>query len=161
MFNSYSTPLFKYINFKKIILLSFFGVLISTISFAQSNNSGKLIIKVNEIRNQKGKVRVSIYNSSNGFPDSPDKAKYLAEGVIIKNSSIIVLKNMPYGYYAVSLIHDENMNGKLETNFLGIPKEGFGMSNDAKGFMGPPEFEQAKFKFKKNNQTIQIKMDYY
>jgi uncharacterized protein (DUF2141 family) len=51
------------------------------------------------------------------------------------------------GTYAVSVYHDENSNDKLDTNFLGIPREGVGASNNARGHMGPPKFDSAKFEW--------------
>jgi uncharacterized protein (DUF2141 family) len=53
----------------------------------------------------------------------------------------VVLENVVPGRYAVSFIHDENENKKLDTNFLGIPTEGFGFSRDAMGTFGPPGFD--------------------
>lgn len=147
--------------FTKFLFLSFMSLFFSSYSIAQETKSGTLTINVNGVKNQTGKIRISIYNSADGFPNSPNKAKYFAEGVIKDKSSIIEIKDLPYGSYAVSLIHDENNNLKVETNFLGIPKEGIGMSNDAKGTFGPPSFDEAKFNFSKENQVIKINMVYY
>jgi uncharacterized protein (DUF2141 family) len=54
-------------------------------------------------------------------------------------------------------VHDENDNKKMDTNFIGIPKEDFGCSNNATGFMGPPKYEDAKFMLEEN-KTIDIKI---
>ena len=54
-------------------------------------------------------------------------------------------KEIPKGEYAVAVFHDKNSNEKMDVNFLGIPKEAYGCSNNAKGFMGPPKYEDAKF----------------
>jgi uncharacterized protein (DUF2141 family) len=161
MYKSVAAPLLQTFNFKKYFLFLLFGLFFASVSIAQNNNSGKLIIEVNNINNNKGKIGVSVFNSSDGFPNATNKAKYLVLGNIAGNASRIEIENMPFGEYAVSIIHDENENNKLETNFLGIPNEGIGMSNDAKGTFGPPNFEQAKFKFSKNNQAIQINTVYY
>jgi len=56
----------------------------------------------------------------------------------------VVFENLEPGDYAVSVIHDRNNNGKLDTNRLGIPKEGFAFGNNAMGIFGPPSFENAK-----------------
>lgn len=137
------------------------GFLCSSYSFDQDNSSGKLIIKVSGVRNQNGKIIISIFKSADGFPGKPSKAEILAVGEINKNTAQVTVENIPFGDYAVSLVHDENDNKKMETNFLGIPNEGIGTSNDAKGTFGPPKFEQAKFKFSKDNQKIKINMVYY
>jgi uncharacterized protein (DUF2141 family) len=57
-------------------------------------------------------------------------------------------------------MHDENMNGKLDKNFVGAPKEGYGASNNPKKRMGPPKFDEAKFSLNKPEQTIEIKLMY-
>ncbi len=71
--------------------------------------------------------------------------------------AIVTFKNIPKGEYAVSFVHDENDNKKMDTNFFGIPKEDYGCSNNARGFMGPPKYEDAKFQLIEN-KTIDIKI---
>jgi uncharacterized protein (DUF2141 family) len=67
---------------------------------------------------------------------------------------------MPAGTYAVACLHDENKNGKLDTGLFGIPKEGTVASNHAKGFMGPPSFDKAKFSFSGTASTMDLRMGY-
>jgi uncharacterized protein (DUF2141 family) len=57
--------------------------------------------------------------------------------------AVVVFENVVPGRYALSFIHDENDNKKLDTNLIGIPKEGFGYSKDAMGRFGPPKFDDA------------------
>lgn len=69
----------------------------------------------------------------------------------------MVFENLPSGEYAISLYHDENENNKLDTGWFGIPNEGYGCSNNAKGMMGPPKYEDAKFQLTSNKEmTIKI-----
>lgn len=68
--------------------------------------------------------------------------------------------NLPEGVYAVSVFHDENMNQKLDKNFMGIPKEGYGASNNPKKKMGPPDFEETKFQLSGQAQSLEIKLMY-
>jgi uncharacterized protein (DUF2141 family) len=63
------------------------------------------------------------------------------------------------GTYAVSVLHDVNSNGDLDTNFLGIPKEPLGFSNGAKPKMGPPSFDAAKFTHGSEATKLQIKTE--
>ncbi len=69
-------------------------------------------------------------------------------------------EDIPPGTYALAVIHDENMNGKLETNVLGIPTEGYGFSNDAKGVLGAPSFSAASFLYDGRNLDLTISLHY-
>jgi uncharacterized protein (DUF2141 family) len=72
----------------------------------------------------------------------------------------VTLKNLPRGVYAVSVFHDENMNGRLDKNVLGIPKEGYGASNNPRKSMGPPKFAEAKFQLDQPEKVLEIKLLY-
>ncbi|PBQ34802.1 hypothetical protein CNR22_03665 [Sphingobacteriaceae bacterium] len=114
----------------------------------------KLEIVVTGFKNDKGNAFIGLYNTKESFM----KEGFKSATTIVKNKiTYAVFNDLPKGVYAVSLIHDENSNGKLETNFFGIPKEGFGISNDAKGFMGPPKYEDAKFELT-SDKRISIKI---
>jgi uncharacterized protein (DUF2141 family) len=58
------------------------------------------------------------------------------------------------------MLHDENDNGKMDTDWMGIPKEGYGATRDAKGIMGPPKFKDAAFTYKGGGLTLQIRAKY-
>ena len=64
------------------------------------------------------------------------------------------------GTYAIAVIHDENMNGKLETHWLGMPAEGYGFSRDAKGLVGAPSFSAASFVYDGRNMHLTISLHY-
>lgn len=103
-----------------------------------------LTVSIKNVNSDKGTLRVGIFNSQNDF------LKKQLFGQVIKSKSgeiQVVFDNVPTGAYAISIIHDENENGELDSNFFGIPKEGFGFSNDAMGTFGPPSFEKASFKW--------------
>jgi len=69
-------------------------------------------------------------------------------------------EDIPPGTYAMVVIHDENMNGKLDTNALGIPKEGYGFSNDAKKWLGTPTFSDASFSYDGQNVDLTMSLHY-
>lgn len=60
----------------------------------------------------------------------------------------------------MAVVHDENMNGKLDTNWLGIPKEGYGFSNAAKGVVGAPSFSAASFPYEGGNLNLTMVLHY-
>lgn len=111
-------------------------------------------IKVNilNLRNNKGHVLVSLFNSSSGFPDKPEKAVRKVQLAINNNAASVSFTGLPAGNYAVAILHDENDDQKMNTNFFGIPKEGYGFSNNVMGTFGPPSFSRACFSFTGNSE---------
>jgi uncharacterized protein (DUF2141 family) len=75
-------------------------------------------------------------------------------------SAVCEFQGIAPGRYAVSVFHDENSNGKMDTNFIGIPKEGVGASNDAKGRFGPPKFEAAAFQYSGGRLELKVRLEY-
>ena len=71
----------------------------------------------------------------------------------------VVFTNLPYGWYGVSIFHDENGNGKMDQNAMGIPKEAYGFSNNAKGFFGKPGYKDVVFELNSAEKQIAIKLD--
>jgi uncharacterized protein (DUF2141 family) len=128
---------------------------------AQAPKDDTLTIRVVGARNTKGTIRVALFRSGEGFPGDASKAIRLDHGPIDAQtlSSHIVLGDLPAGVYAVSVFHDENMNGKLDKNLMGIPKEGYGASNNPERKMRAPTFEEAKFSLKAN-QSLEIRLNY-
>ena len=79
---------------------------------------------------------------------------------ISDKEAVCEFSGIALGTYAVSVFHDENSNGKLDTNFMGIPREGVGASNDAKGHLGPPKFDAAAFRFPGGRLEMKITIHY-
>lgn len=123
-------------------------IFVSIISYAQTNT---LTVTVTNFKNNQGKVMVGMYNGANTFMK---KTIFSKIGDIKANTAKVVFENLPDGEYAISLYHDENNNDKLDTSWFGIPKEGYGCSNDAKGMMGPPKYEDAKFQISENKSMV-------
>ena len=106
--------------------------------------SATLVVEVEGLKDDQGKLHASLYASEEGFPTKPEKALRHVDAPIVAGKARVVFEGLPPGGYAVAAYHDENGDGKLDTGFLGIPTEGLASSNDAKGFMGPPSFEKAR-----------------
>ncbi len=112
----------------------------SLVSWSQSTSN--LTINFQGLTSDKGKLFVAIYNQKENFL----KTMFKGEIIEIKNGKATVnFNNLPKGVYAISSFHDENDNGKLDTNFIGIPNEPNACSNNAKASFGPPKFKDAKF----------------
>ena len=117
-----------------------------------------LEVKVYNIKSAQGTIRVGLFTSEENF------LKEAVEGKIVKASGsevTVVFENLKSGKYALSVIHDENANGELDTNMMGLPKEGFGFGNNAMGMFGPPDFEETIVVIQDNGKSTQeIKLKY-
>jgi uncharacterized protein (DUF2141 family) len=123
--------------------------------FASDKTKGKLIVKFVGLKSNVGEVKVALCNSSNNYEDH--KSPFIGQDILIDNKkAIIEFDELPFGEYAVKAFHDEDNNDDLNTNLLGIPSEDYGFSNDARGMFGPPSWDDAKFKFGVEKQTIEI-----
>jgi len=134
-----------------VIALIFSGIFYTS---SQENETFTLTVKITGLKSNKGNIIIGVYNSEIGFLKNHFKSDLIK---IKKKKATIVFKNLVAGEYAVSFIHDENKNNKMDTNFFGIPKEDYGCSNNAKSFIGPPKYEDAKFLLTEN-KTIQLKI---
>jgi uncharacterized protein (DUF2141 family) len=109
-------------------------------SVAETHAQSTLRVKVSGIRKTEGTIRVGLFDNEKDF------LKNAIEGKVIKadkNEVTVLFNDLKPGVYAISVIHDENENEKLDTNFLGIPKEGFAFGNNAMRKFGPPSFSEA------------------
>ena len=108
-------------------------------------------------RSADGQVLVAVYRGEDGFPGEPGKAWKTAVATIAGGRASVEIAAPP-GEYAFAIVHDENGNNQMDTNWLGIPKEGIGTSNNAKGRFGPPKYRDAKFTIPEGGvvQTIKI-----
>lgn len=139
-------------TFVKILI---FLIINATTVKNQDVNTYNITVKISGLKNSNGQLLVGLYNSEVDFLEKGFKS--LIQEISNKTGTVIFY-NIPEGTYAVSFVHDENNNGEIDTNFIGIPKEDYGCSNNAKGTMGPPKWEDAKFELKGENKTIKISL---
>lgn len=127
---------------------------------AQSGQTS-LTINVTGARNAKGKVIVWLFPDRQGFPN--DTAKIVRQASVdIDPRSLaahVTFRDLPPGNVAVTIFHYENGNGKMDKNFIGLPKEGVGASNNPK-LMRAPKFDEAKVLLSGSEQAIEIKLGY-
>ena len=113
----------------------------------------------------KGLALVGIYDKKENFGKAKVNKKLNTEEVLtgavtqIVNQKGIVKLDIPFGSYVVSGFQDFDGNGVISGNFIGIPKEPFGFSNNAKGKFGPPKWDDAVFIFNEINQEIILKLE--
>jgi uncharacterized protein (DUF2141 family) len=142
---------------------SFLLVLTCTaFSFQNPTNikTGNLTVVVINMRNSEGQIGFFLYKNSEGFPNHFDKSIVSSYVKTNAASTEYTFLHVPLGTYAVCVFHDENKDKKINSNFIGMPKEGIGVSNNAKGHFGPPKYDDAKFILDKPEQTITISLKY-
>ena len=113
-------------------------ILIPAVLFFQFEDPLILRIEINDLRNDRGQVILELLdgneNSVNGIFQE-----------IVDNHCMIEIDSLDPGKYAFKYFHDENSNKEMDASWIGIPKEGFGFSNNAKGTFGPPSYEKMIF----------------
>lgn len=121
---------------------------------------GKLIVQIEGIRERSGEIGVLLFDRAAGFPG--DSGASIRHRVIPARSEEVALhfEDLPFGTYAVAVIHDLNGNRKVDTNLLGIPKEGYGFSNNARSLFRAPRFHEAAFTHKGAVAIVQVEMIY-
>jgi uncharacterized protein (DUF2141 family) len=128
--------------------------------FALDPSDARLTVHVTGAKNRKGLIRVALWNQPAGFPINPKRVLTGASAEIMPDGdAYFTFPHLNPGDYAVSTYHDENLNGKLDTNLVGIPKEEFGFSNNARSKIGPPSFGAARFFFDGKSQTVEIAIE--
>lgn len=133
----------------------FVSVILAALLFSSFKTAQEDGIKltITNLRNDKGFVLVSLFKEGAGFPDEGEKAFRKDKVTIINKRAVIIFPNLPTGSYAISILHDENNDLKMNKNALGIPKEGYGFSNNVTGAFGPPSYNRAKFSHRDNSLT--------
>lgn len=117
-----------------------------------------VIVTVQGVASPQGQITALLYATDDGFPAKEAKAKARISVPASVGSVALHFQNVPAGTYAVTVYHDANGNGRLDTNWIGIPKEPVAVSNNAKGRMGPPKFKDAKFVVDAEKKELQISL---
>lgn len=127
---------------------------------ASAEGKGRILVTVSGFKSDSGWMRISLFASKKGFPGKHQLAIKAGSRPIKNRTASFVFEGVPHATYAIAVLHDENANGKMDTNFIGIPKEGGGTSRDAKARFGPPSYDDAKFVLRESELRLQIRMQY-
>lgn len=136
-----------------IIILMVLFILINSVIAQNKNEVSRLTIEITGFESDEGQAIVTIFDSEKGWLKEPVKRLYQK---IESNKCLVEIDSLKFGTYGVTVIHDDNFNSEMDTNFLGIPSEDYGFSNDAEPSFGPAKWKDAKFEI--NNQQTKIKI---
>jgi len=134
-------------------------IFLLTIGVIQSQDKPKTMIQleITGIKNSTGFIQIAVFKSDTDF----DKDIFSYVIAVPASSEVSVsIPNLELGKYAIAVYHDENKNQKLDKNFVGVPKEGYGFSNNAVGKLGPPKFSETSFSLDTQLKKLSIRMNY-
>ena len=129
--------------------------------FAESPSCPGIHVKILNIRNSHGTVDCALFDSQDGFPIEFLRSASNAMVIKVRDSQARCdFEHIEAGIYALAVIHDENMDGNLDTNWAGMPMEGYGFSNDARALIGAPSFDDASFSYDGRGLDLTISLHY-
>lgn len=127
---------------------------------AAAEPSATLEVEVRGLRSGRGLLRVKLVGAPDGFPGSDAhvvaKQKLPIEGDAVR----LAFEDVPYGEYALVVLHDEDDDGALARGWLGLPAEGLGFSSGAHIRFGPPTFEEARFALDRPRLELEVDLRY-
>ena len=125
-----------------------------------SSMAADLTVNLKGFKDARGGAVVWLWRNADGFPMKVENAALRQSAEIRDKSATGVFRGLVPGVYAISVAHDENGNERLDTGFMGKPKEGWGASNNPHNRMSPPSFDQTKFTVGKDDMTLDIQVQY-
>jgi uncharacterized protein (DUF2141 family) len=119
-----------------------------------------LTVELTGLRSNLGVINIGVFASAEGFPSDVTRAVRSGCFPIKDLPLLLTFEDLPFGHYAATVHHDENMDGELNTNLLGIPTEGIGFSGNPKIWRGVPAFDRTQFEFSSDSPKVSIRMKY-
>jgi uncharacterized protein (DUF2141 family) len=154
---------------RKLLALGF--VIVLAFLMTSTAHAGELRVTITNVRSDSGELLIGLYETAEGFLAAIANAE--TNGIMADRNRLIgvamrarvgaqqaVFARLPPGRYAVIVVHDANDNGRLDANVLGVPTEGYGFSNDARGFLSAPSFDAAAITVGDADASIDISLTY-
>ncbi len=138
------------------LILFFVGMSFAPSLLAQSGGQATIILKITGLRSEKGQVKIAVFNSPEKWLG--EQPVYSSTINVDGQSVTWKINDVPYGDYGVAVFHDENSNGKMDKNVLGMPLEPYGFSNNVRITFGPPKWGNAKFAVKGSTTEVSIEV---
>ena len=145
---------------KNILIFSVLFLGVCTLVKSQNSNVSIVRVEIIGLKSSNGKILINLFDKEKGFPESPETALKFASLDIKDKQSFVEFSCTKDTDYAIALVHDENNNGNMDKNFLGIPKEGYAFSNNYRPTIKSPNFKQASFKASGEKMTLKLNIIY-
>jgi len=127
---------------------------VATPVWAQPAGTGMVIVTITGLRSEKGQVKIAMFSSAETWLG--DSTKYNTTIDVDAPAVSWKINDVPYGDYGIAVFHDQNKNGKMDKNFLGMPQEAYGFSNNLRVVLGPPKWDKSKFAVKGATTEVAI-----
>lgn len=144
-------------KFLLVLLVAAIGcVRFAATVLAQSAGVASLTVRITGLHSGKGQVKIALFNTPESWLGDHPKVS----GTVDVDGQAVSWKvnDLPHGDYGIAVFHDENKNGKMDKNFLGIPQEAYGFSNNQRVVLGPPKWDKSKFAVKGLSTEISIEV---
>ena len=145
-------------NHRFLTSILLLGIAAAPATRPEAPATARLTVKVVDLRNHTGDLVFGVFKSADGFPSDP--AKSVNWQVAPAAGGGVFTVDLPPGTYAASVLHDENRNGHIDTNFLGIPTEGYGVTNNPKPKRRAATFGEATFTLPPGGATLTLSVQY-
>jgi len=142
---------------RNLLYIGVFGVSLAFGSHTFAYNTSKLELEITGLDQTYGTLMIALFDSQAGFKS--ETAAQSRKVVVSKDSAAVIFKGLVAGQYAIKVFHDQNQNGELDTNGMGIPSEPYGFSNNASDPFSAPEWEETKFSVSDAQVFHQINLD--
>ena len=130
-----------------------------SLALAGQAQAARLIVTIQGIHSDSGYVFVALFNQPEGFPDGNYSSQHTKVKAAIAGLTV-VFDNVEAGTYAAGAYHDENSNGRLDTNIFGYPIEGYALSNGIRAVVSRPRFADAAFLVGDADTYVTLKIKY-
>ena len=149
----------KRLPIKNVLAVVLLALLIVGPSPGFAGSTGRIIVNISGFPSSDGFAMVALNNSEESYKGGEAAAIAKTKTMVVDQKAQVVFTSLPYGWYGISLYHDENNNGEMDKNAMGIPKEANGFSNNAKGFFGKPSYKKVMFQLNSVEMQIVINLN--
>ena len=143
-----------------VVMIMALGANVGPTALKAGATSGTLVVAIQGFRNAAGHARVAVFNRAAGFPDDEAAAYRTVVTGISDGQAKARFDDLPLADYAVSMYHDENDDAKLNKGLFGVPREGYGVSNNVIHAMRAPTFEEARFRLDDLSNSLTVNVHY-